>query len=195
MFYRIAYYMIKLVSICFFPLRVTGRENIPARGAFILASNHISNIDPFAIGLAAYRTISYMAKDTLFKNRVAAFFLSLVQAYPIRRESSDIRSLRETFRRLKSGMPVLVFPQGSRETVRGAGKVYTGVGFLAVKTGAPVIPVFISNSDKVLPPKARFFRRGLVHIRFGAPCSFSADEDYDTAANVIMSEVQKLAAE
>ena len=192
MIYWISYYIIKLIGQIFSPRTVLGKEHIPKQGGFILASNHKSNLDPFLIGLCFNRRISYMAKDSLFRNPILGFYFRRVEAVPIRRGASDVRALRETLRRLKKGFPVVIFPQGTRESSGKKGKLHSGIGFLAVKGNVPVVPVHIDGSDKVLPPKARLPKRGRVTVSFGRPLSFSEEQPYEEIVTSIMKEIEDL---
>lgn len=193
MIYWIAYYIIKLIGQVFSPRTVLGKEHPPKSGGFILASNHKSNLDPFLIGLCLNRRVSYMAKDSLFKNPVMRFFFHSVEAFPVRRDVSDVRSIREAIRRLKRGLPIVVFPEGTRQGSRRESKTYSGIGFLAAKTGVPVVPVHIDGSEKVLPPKARIPKRHRVTISFGEPVFFSGKQSYPEIVASIMKKIEALA--
>ena len=192
MIYWVSYYIIKTIGQIFSPRTILGKEHIPKQGGFILASNHKSNLDPFLIGLSFNRRISYMAKDSLFRNPITRFFLDHVEAFPVRRGASDVRALRETLRRLKRGLPVVVFPQGTRQGSGRSNKTRPGIGFLAVKGGVPVVPVHIDGSDKILPPKSRFPKRGRITISFGRPLSFSEGQPYQEIVTSIMKEIEAL---
>jgi len=133
-----------------------------------------------------------MAKDTLFDNKIMGFMLRHVETFPVRRGTSDIGALRETLRRLKRGLPVVMFPEGTR---KGSGKevaIQTGIGFLAVKGEVPVLPVFIEGSDQVLPPGAKMFKRRRVSVTFGTPLKFSKEQPYPDIVNNIMDNIQLL---
>ena len=192
MIYWISYYIIKIAGQIFSPRTILGKEHLPKEGGFILASNHKSNLDPFLIGLCFHRRISYMAKDSLFRNPIARFFLHRVEAFPVRRDASDVRALRETLRRLKRGFPVVVFPEGTRQGPGSETKTRPGIGFLAVKGGVPVIPVHIDGSEKVLPPKGRIPKRGRVTVSFGKPIYFSEGQPYPDIVISIMKEIEAL---
>ena len=192
MIYWISYYILKISGQIFSPRTILGKEHLPKEGGFILASNHKSNLDPFLIGLCFHRRISYMAKDSLFQNPIVRFFLQHVEAFPVRRGASDARALRETLRRLKRGLPVVVFPEGTRQGSGAESKIHPGIGFLAVKGGVPVIPVHIDGSDKVLPPKSRIPKRGRVTISFGKPICFSEGPPYRDIVISIMKEIEAL---
>jgi len=193
MFYWFSYYVIKALGAIFSPRTVLGKEHVPSEGSYIIASNHVSNLDPFLIGLSLERRISYMAKDTLFRNCILRIILKWVETFPVRRESSDIGALRETLRRLKRGLPVVVFPEGTRKTSGIDKKTQSGIGFLAVKGNTPVVPVYIDGSDKILPRGARLPKRSRVTVIFGKPLSFSKGQSYPEIVTCIMNEIQALA--
>jgi 1-acyl-sn-glycerol-3-phosphate acyltransferase len=192
MIYWVSYYIIKAIGQIISPRTIIGKENILREGGIILASNHKSNLDPLLIGLCFNRRIAYMAKESLFRNRFVRFFLTQVQAFPIRRGEADIRALREAIRRLKRGFPLVVFPEGTRQGSGKEGKVESGIGFLAVKSGVPVIPVNIQGSDKVLPPKSKMPKRERVTVSFGKPMTFSAEQSYPEIVTSIMKEIEAL---
>lgn len=188
MFYWIAFYFFRLMQFLYFPTKVYGYENIPRTGAFIYASNHISNLDPLLLGLTANRRISYMAKNTLFKNPIANMALRGVDAFPLNRESGDVKSLREALRRLKAGRPLVVFPTGTRTAV----DAKAGVGFLVSKARVPVIAAKVIDTDKVLIPGKYWFRRHPVTIILSPPLRFAASDDYETIAEGILETINVL---
>ncbi len=192
MIYWISYDIIKIIGQIFSPRTILGKEHVPKQGAFILASNHRSNLDPLLIGLCFNRRISYMAKDSLFHHPIMRSFLHKVEAFPIRRDTADIGALREALRRLKRGLPVVVFPEGTRQGSGKEGKIQPGIGFLATKSGVPVVPVHIDGSEKVLPPKAGMMRRARVAVSFGKPVVFPEKQAYPEMVASIMKEIEAL---
>ncbi len=191
MIYWVSYVLIKAFGKVFFPFTLRHRERIPKTGGFVFASNHESNIDPLLLGLCVRRKISYMAKKSLFRSPLADFFLRHVGAFPVVRERPDIGAMREAIKRLRAGSPLVVFPEGGRAGVSARGGK-AGVGFLAVKSGCPVVPVFIEGSGRVLPPGARWFRKGRITITIGEPLSFARGESYETAAERVMRAIREL---
>jgi 1-acyl-sn-glycerol-3-phosphate acyltransferase len=193
MLYWPLYFFFWLFYKIFLRLKFFGRENIPAQGGYLLASNHLSNLDPMLLGVASGRKISFMAKDSLFKNRFFAFILHGVMAFPIKRESLDISTIKEALKRLGSH-GLVVFPQGTRQT---AGSIKTegskaGVGLLAVKANVPIVPAFIHGSDKAMPPGAKFVKPTQVTVRFGEPIKVSKDLGYEEIAFQVMEAIKKL---
>jgi len=188
MFYWFAYSCIWLFSQIFFPITVLGRNNLPRSGKVILASNHVSNLDPLILGLTFRRRISYLAKDTLFKNKIFAWILYHVSAFPIKRNTSDFGALRESLRRLEHGS-LVVFPEGTRKS----NEPQQGIGFLAVKSKVPVIPAYISGSDQAMPAGAKWPKRAPVKVIFGEPVYFSgSSKDYEQISASLMQQIESL---
>ena len=120
-----------------------GEENIPEKGAFILAANHISALDPVMIISHCPRTLHFMAKDELFKNPVFASFLKKMNVFPVKRQTSDKRALEFAKRIISSGWVLGIFPEGSRIKDASPKRAKNGVSYLAAKTKADVLPVSI----------------------------------------------------
>lgn len=193
-FFRTIYYwlavgFVSLVSFIFYPCRTYGRENIPKTGGCILASNHESNIDPILLPVVCPRQMRFMAKDSLFRNPVLGALIRWGGGFPVRRSSADRAAMKEFLRQLKLGYAVLIFPQGTR----GGSKVQVGVGFFAVSSGAPVVPVYIDGTEKVLPKGEKFPRRTPVTVTFGVPFSLPRDMPYEDAAEKVMEKINALA--
>jgi 1-acyl-sn-glycerol-3-phosphate acyltransferase len=189
MVYWISYFGTKLLSFLFFPVDAHGRENIPKEGAFLLACNHVSYLDPMIMGITTGRRLNYMARDTLFHNPILGFVLPRLGVFPIKRNTADKKAIRESLDRLTRGQPLLLFPEGTRHGASGEKKIEAGVGFLALKSNAPVIPVFIAGSEKVLPPGAKFLIRHKVHVYYGKPVAFKEKLDYEVVAHQVMNAV------
>lgn len=138
-----------------------GEENIPQKGAFILAANHISALDPVMIISRCPRTLHFMAKDELFKNPVFASFLKKMNVFPVKRQTSDKRALEFAKRIISSGWALGIFPEGSRIKDASPKRAKNGVSYLAAKTKADVLPVSIYKA-----PGVRKLRPQIT-IRFG----------------------------
>jgi len=152
-----------------FRLRRTGRAHIPA-GGVILASNHRGFLDPFVIGCCVRRPIYFVAKSELFQNRVVGWFLNCLGAFPIRRGESDEESVKTALALLERGEAVVIFPEGTRHRTGPLNEPKRGVGRLALESGAPVVPIAITGTERV--------RRGIlvrpvrVHVRCGRPLTY-----------------------
>lgn len=191
MIYWLGFFTVRVLSIIYFPTKYVGRENL-SKGSFILACNHLSNLDPFIVGTSVWRHFNFIAKDSLFKNKFLSFIFSEFGAIPIKRDTSDFHAIREVLRRMKKGDPLILFPEGTRGVSGRDKKVQGGVGLIALKAQVPVIPVHIEGSDKSLPPKTKWFRRHPVIVTFGKPIIFNKTDSYTEVAERIMTEVYSL---
>src|ERR1700688_3905208 len=114
MIYYITYFLTKVLSWAYFPFTAHQTRHIPRQGAFILASNHISNLDPVVLGICSMRRLNFMAKIELFKGFLG-FFLTRLGSFPVKRGESDFVAMREALRRLKEGRVILIFVEGTRQ--------------------------------------------------------------------------------
>lgn len=162
----------------FFRLEARGREHVPREGALLLVSNHVSVLDPPLVGGAAPRKLYFLAKEELFRIPILGRLIHAVNARPVRRDGSDSRALKSTLRLLGEGKAILIFPEGTRGRGNewlGEGK--PGAGMLAVMSGAAVVPVYVSGTDRALPRGATLPRPAKVRVRFGPPLHFKAGRD------------------
>ncbi|MDI6942493.1 MULTISPECIES: lysophospholipid acyltransferase family protein [Microbacterium] len=162
--------------------RVEGRENIPAEGAVILASNHLSFIDSIVIPIAAApRPVHFLAKSdyftgTGFKGWFSRTFFTAVGAIPVDRAAGQaaLDALDRQKDILATGAAVALHPEGTRSRDGRLYKGRTGVAYLALESGAPVVPIGLIGTDKVMPVGARMpSLRDRVTVRFGAPIDVS----------------------
>jgi 1-acyl-sn-glycerol-3-phosphate acyltransferase len=168
MIYYILYFATKVLSWICFPFTAHQTHNIPRKGGFILASNHMSNVDPMLLGICSVRRINFMAKIELFKGFLG-FVLTNVGSFPVKRGESDFGAMREALRRLKEGQVLLIFVEGTRRIGNEPSKAQPGAGFLAMKSGVPVVPVYVQGTDKVMAPGTKSFKRNPVSATFGEP--------------------------
>jgi 1-acyl-sn-glycerol-3-phosphate acyltransferase len=158
----------------FFRLRRTGREHIPD-GKVILAANHRSFLDPFVIGCCLRRPIYFMAKKELFDNRLIGWFLNCLGAFPVRRGDSDEDSVATALALLERGEAVVVFPEGTRHRSGPLHAPKRGVGRLALESGAPVVPIAITGTERAR--RGWIFRPVRVDIRCGQALTYPRVEN------------------
>jgi len=154
----------------YFRLSRIGRENIPASGPVIFASNHRSFLDPFIVGVLSRRPVYYVAKSEIFKNPLVAWFVSSLGAFPVRRGAGDPDMMATARAILERGDSVLIFPEGTRTRPGSLGRPKRGVGRLALETGAPVVPVALIGTEGVR--KGWRIRPKKVRARIGRPLTF-----------------------
>lgn len=155
-------------------LRVTGRERIPARGAFIIASNHISYLDPPLIGVACPRRLRFMARADLYRSRRLAAFLNGVRVISLKRGEADLHAVREALACLRRGEPVAIFPEGGRQLSGQLGTARRGVGLLAIAAQVPIIPAVVEGTFQALPPGAKGLQPSKIRVAFGEPISYTS---------------------
>lgn len=161
--------------------RIEGRENVPRTGAVIFASNHLSFIDSMAIPVAAPRPVHFLAKSSYFEGTgfagaASRFFFTSVGAIPVRRGAGQaaLDALDLQRQLLDDGLAVALYPEGTRSTDGRLYKGRTGVAFLALQTGAPVVPVGLIGTDRVMPVGAKMPSLSeRVTVRFGTPLDLS----------------------
>jgi 1-acyl-sn-glycerol-3-phosphate acyltransferase len=154
----------------YFRMSRIGREHIPRSGPVIVAANHRSFLDPFVIGTMARRPLYYVAKKELFRNRLQAWILNSLGAFPVDRGASDAESVATAKAILERGDIVLIFPEGTRIRPGSLGQPKRGVGRLALETGAPVVPVAVIGTEAVR--RGWRIRPHKVRIRAGRPLTF-----------------------
>jgi len=150
--------------------RITGREHIPAAGPVLLASNHLSALDTIIIPSFASRKVQFLAKASLFSSAIGGWFMRQIGAIPVLREAgSAAQAALDAGRQvLASGQVFAVFPEGSRSR---DGRLYRGRGgaaFMALETGAQVVPVGLIGTNRKLKD-ATTAKVPRLEVRFGAP--------------------------
>jgi 1-acyl-sn-glycerol-3-phosphate acyltransferase len=152
-------------------LRVEGVEHVPRKGAVILAPNHVSAADWPAVGVAAPRRLSFMAKEELFGIPVLGWLIRIGRAFPVRRDSADRAAIRLTEALLARGEAVVLFPEGRVSEDARLQPLKLGLALIALRTGAPVVPVALLGTERLLPYGHQLPKpvREPVVVRFGAP--------------------------
>lgn len=155
----------------------TGREHARLKGGLIVASNHRSFLDPFAIGgcLPWARPMNYVAKIELFERRWQGWVLSRLGAFPIRRGESDEEAMETARRIVERGGAVCIFPEGTRIRRGTLANPKRGVGRLALQTGAPVIPTAVLGTEHVR--RGWRIRPRKVKVRLGRAMTFPRAEE------------------
>jgi 1-acyl-sn-glycerol-3-phosphate acyltransferase len=151
-------------------MRRLHRERIPATGPVILASNHRSFLDPFLIACLVRRPVYFVAKRELFAIPPIAWILGALGAFPIDRGRSDEEAMATAVAILERGDVVVIFPEGTRVRPGPIGVPRRGVGRLALRTGAPVVPVAVIGTEDVR--RGIVFRPRKVTLSCGAPLRF-----------------------
>ncbi len=202
LFYKAIRVVLFIVYRVLFNFKYFGAERVPSEAdsrGVILAPNHASYLDPPILGISLKRRVTYLAKEYLFKNRFVGLVLKGIGAFPIRTRTDDFRTLRELIRVLKEGRCVVVFPEGTRSSDGTLREAEGGVGFLAAKSTATVVPVYIKGTFEAFPRGADFFKCSPVEVHYGLPfvpaedvALMSEADPYAAIGRRIMKEIKDL---
>lgn len=179
-FYRINRIIAGGLFRLFCRMEVCGQEDIPREGPVILASNHASFIDPVAVGVACPRQLTALAKGELWSVPIVGWWLSRMGVRPIRRGRSDAGAIRAALEVLGHGKVVLVFPEGTRSRDGTIGPMKAGVGLLARRSRALIVPTYISGTFLALPRTRSFPRPAKVRVHFAPAIGRDLVEEVST---------------
>lgn len=201
--YRIGHTIAKLLGKFMFSYRVLNREVLDSmEGGTIIASNHVSFLDPPLIGSAIKTPIYYFARKTLFDHPVSGYLFTRCNALPVNQEKPEISVLKQIIQLLKEEEQVLIFPEGERSWDGELNmEAQPGVGMIVSKSKKPVIPVRLFGAEKALPRGGKKLVKHPVTLVVGEPIDFSettsdstigAKEKYQMISNRIMEEIASL---
>lgn len=198
MIYSLTCFFLRILFRLLFSYKAYGMENIPESGSFIMASNHVSYLDPIAVGAFVPRRLNYIAKEELFKNRIFGWYFRRLRMIPIDRKGSAYAGMKEVIRGIKGGYPIVMFPEGTRSNGYTFLKPEAGVGYFALKLDLPVLPVYVKGTEKALPRGASFIRPCPVRVYYGKPMKYhmtpESDKDkmYEKVSYKVMEEIKEL---
>lgn len=171
--YRVSSYCLGLLFRWYNRWEVAGREHIPDSGGVLLIANHTSYADPPIAGPSCPRPVNFMAKSELFRIPVLAPIIRRTHAFPVQRGAADQHALRRAVRLLKRDQVLLIFPEGTRSADGRLQPFEPGAAFIALASGAAVVPMAIDGADHVLPRGRPFLLPGKLRVRFGPPVDLS----------------------
>ena len=175
--YRIIRFIVKIYSKLFYRLEVIGNENELREGGCIVVANHSSFMDPIAVAAALERSVCFMAKSDLERFGFIRWVFKVCNVIPVRRGESDMAALRKSFDIVKEGNVMGIFPQGTRIPCESPDveTALAGVGLIAMKTKAPILPVAICYGKRNKKPT--FFRK--IRVAIGKPIYFEEYSERD----------------
>ena len=196
MLYKFACFVVRWYYRIFFFARIKGLENMPKEGGFAFCGNHKSNNDAPLVASLVKTKMNFLAKKEACDVPVIGAFLKKVGAIPIDRDKKDIAAIKESLRVMKSGMGLMVYPQGTRMKKITPESVKPGILSMAHKAGVPVIPFGIAG---------KFHLWSGVHVNIGKPITVEEigkileipdrDEMNSTLSNLLYTRIKELAEE
>jgi 1-acyl-sn-glycerol-3-phosphate acyltransferase len=167
-FYDVAHFSVEVLLRVVWRFRVRGVENVPLHGPLIVACNHVSYLDPPALGCAMPRPVSYMAKHELFEIPILGPVITGLHAFPVDRSRGDAAAIKRAVAALKGGAALGIFPEGTRNK-DGTVKPQPGIALLHYLSGAPILPAYVGGT-------ARARRLAQITVTFGPPVSFTTGQ-------------------
>ena len=169
-------------------LKIVGTENIPNEQV-IFCANHRSFIDPPIIKVTCKRDVTFLARESLAKNKLLAFLGWVFEVIYVKRDSKDISALKNTLACLKKGGSVALFPEGTRNGLEKGESVKDGAAFFAIKSGVKVVPVGIAGEIKPFHKLTVTYGKPLDFTKYKDPKN---KEEVEIVTNTIMKEIKKL---
>ncbi len=172
--YRVLHLILYPIIWLLFPFTIHGRENLPKDRAVVLCGNHAHAIDPVLICLALPRKmpVRIMGKRELFDIPVLGWIITKLGAFPVDRGHSDLHAIKTSIKAVRDGQSLLVFPEGTRVEHEGDTRAKGGVVMIAMRTGAPLVPVYAGERRKLFH---------MTHIVFGEPYEPKTESRHGTA--------------
>jgi 1-acyl-sn-glycerol-3-phosphate acyltransferase len=169
--YGLFHYLSVVVYDMFFRGEVIGTEYLPKTGAFLIASNHASHLDPPIVGSFVQRQVCFFARKSLWKPGIAAWWLDAVGTIPVDRDGGqDVGAIKRVLRALANDKVLILFPEGTRSLDGALQTPKPGVGMIVCRTQVPVVPARIFGSFEAFGKGVGFPRAGTpVSVVFGPP--------------------------
>lgn len=174
---------------------VVGRHNIPKSGPFLLAPIHRSNIDTPLAAAVTRRRLRFMGKDSLWKVPAIGWIMTALGAFPVTRGAADREALRRCVAVLDDGEPLVMFPEGTRQSGPRVQPLFDGAAYVAVKARVPIVPVGIGGSEMVMPKGKKMIRPHKCVVVVGEPISVSLDAEGRVPRSAVRDVTATLAVE
>lgn len=177
-----------------FRLKVTGQEDIPQDGPFIIVANHSSLLDPVILGVSIRPKVIFVAAAYLFKIGWLGYMLRKFNSIPVQREN-DIKAIKQSLIILQQGGILGIFPEGGVDRQKNNLPVRAGAAYLATKVGVPIVPIKIKGADKVLPRGAKFIRSlNKIEVKIKKPiyCSRQTHKNKEIIKRVVESYIKEI---
>ena len=156
--------LLKLLTRC----QVKGRENIPSQGPLLIVANHLSLADPPLLGVSLGRKVIFMAKKELFRFRLIGYFIGSLGAFSVHRGQLDRKAMRQAYQVLADGLTLVMFPEGTRSRSGRLRPAFPGPALIAMRSGAPILPVGIIGTEKIRGV-TWLLRRPRITVNIGSP--------------------------
>lgn len=193
--YSIARVVLTPLVLLVYRVKAVGKENVPRKGALVLAPNHFSQLDHFFAGVWLRRKVRFMAKSQLFGPPVLTFIFKHGGVFPVRRGHRDEEAFKTAYELIDQGEMLLVYAEGGRQRSGELGEPKPGIGRIALESGAPIVPVAIFGSAEAR--RWKHFRFPRITVEFGQPLTFPVEADPSRerqmeVAHTVFAEVKRM---
>jgi 1-acyl-sn-glycerol-3-phosphate acyltransferase len=170
LFYRCVWWIVAWGSGVLYRVRLRGRERLPTTGGYVLAPSHRSMMDIPFLALVTKDRVRFMGKAEVFKVPVLGAAFSALGGFPVARDGTDRKAVRDSMEMLQHGEKLAVFPEGTRQNGDKIQPLQPGAAYLALRAGVPIVPVGIAGSEEIIRSRGRFLPRfDRVAIVIGEP--------------------------
>lgn len=157
-------------------LRIEDAQNLPRTGKLLVASNHVSHLDPPLVGLAVPRVVFHMAKKELFVVKPLMWFMRTIGTIMVDR-GQGTQALEDAVEYLEHGACIIIFPEGTRSANGVLSRGRSGAVVIAIRSDCPIIPAVIMGSEKAMTKGSKFIKPVKVTVRFGEPYTIAYTGD------------------
>ncbi len=148
-FYRLSRFLAKMLFVLLTRWQVRGRENVPSEGPVLVVSNHMNLADVPLLGISFGRKVIFMAKKELFRFKLSGYILGSLGSFPVHRGRMDRKAIRQALQVLADGLVLALFPEGMRSRTAKLRSAFSGSALIALRSGAPILPVGIAGTEKI----------------------------------------------
>jgi len=196
-FYAFILFLARIACHALLRLRILGRGFVPEKGPLIVAATHSSFADPAVASVAVTRPVTFMAKAFLFEPFFFGWLIRNLGAFPLETDS-EVSAVKLSLKLLRENRALMIFPEGTRIRRDGLGRPHPGVGLIASRSGAPVLPIYIHGSHDALTdvlkgklPRVRAYIAPPLTIE---PPPSGADKQawYEAASARVMREIARM---
>jgi 1-acyl-sn-glycerol-3-phosphate acyltransferase len=160
---------IHLYLLAWHRIEIIGLENIPSSGAYIVSPIHRSNLDSLVISAITRRRMRYMGKESLWSTRPTGWFFSAMGGFPVQRGSADREALKAALTVVSRGEPLVMFPEGTRQSGPVLTEFFDGPAYVSCRSGAPILPVGLGGTEAAMTKGSKMIRPVRITIVIGEP--------------------------
>ena len=196
-FYYVGRVLVRVILFLFTRWQVRGRENIPSQGPVLVIVNHLNLADPPLVSVSLGRKAVFMAKEELFRSSFSSYFIGSFGAFPVHRGQLDREALRQADKVLADGLALIMFPEATRSKTTQLQPAFPGSALIALRSGAPILPVAITGTERIKGVMWILHRPRLT-VTIGPPFHLPEVNDKVTKTklakltNIIMGHISEL---